>query len=292
MKTWKYSFTALTLILSVFAIAIFQLPDNNLHIIACDVGLGDAILITQGTNQILTDGGPGKSVLDCLGRHMPFWDREIEFIISTHPDADHSTGLVSVVEDYEVDKILINPIDPGTQVYEALKNAVGGMDVEVINPTAGMRLRLGLIQLDILNPTDGLINRLKVVKKGDNLSKYEISKDTNLYSIMYELSFGEFRGLFTGDIPSEVSDAYAESSPVGTVQYIKIPHHGSVNGLTQVLLEKTKPAIAVISVDKNQWGFPREEILQMLNKFGVNVLRTDQLGDIEITTDGNSYWID
>ena len=86
MKLWKYTFYLLLLLLTGVIIALFQLPDQNLHIIACDVGQGDAILITYKDSQILTDGGPNSKVLTCLGRHMPFWDRSIELIVSTHPE--------------------------------------------------------------------------------------------------------------------------------------------------------------------------------------------------------------
>ena len=88
MKFWKLTFSLLLLVIGVVVIAVSQVPDKNLHIIACDVGLGDAILITYGKTQILTDGGPDKKVLSCLGKYMPFWDREIEMVISTHPDTE------------------------------------------------------------------------------------------------------------------------------------------------------------------------------------------------------------
>ena len=279
-------------------IALIQEPDPNLHIIACNVGQGDAILTTYGTTQILTDGGPDKRVLECLGRHMPFWDREIELVISTHPDADHSTGLVSVLQNYKVGKILINPIDPGTQVYKALVSEVGGGGVPVINPTAGMELRLGLISLDILNPTDVLLNRLTVKENGSQLTKYDISKETNLYSIVYVLSLTQqsndgagFSALLLGDIPPEISDELADNWSMGGVEYIKIPHHGSVNGLTENLLRVLMPKIAVISVGKNPWGLPKTEILDMLAKYNLKVLRTDLAGDIIVSTDGNKYWL-
>jgi competence protein ComEC len=140
MKFWKYIYSTLTLLLALIIIAVFQLPDGNVHIIACNVGLGDAVLVTYGTTQILTDGGPDKSILTCLGKYMPFWDRNIELVISTHPDADHPTGLTDVIKDYNVGEILVNPIDPGTSVYEVLKKEVGSRRVPVVNPIEGMKL--------------------------------------------------------------------------------------------------------------------------------------------------------
>jgi competence protein ComEC len=76
-----------------------------------------------------------------------------------------------------------------------------------------------------------------------------------------------------------------------------VPHHGSNNGLTQNLLEKVvsegglHPVVGVISVGKkNMWGFPAPAILSMLANYNVKVFRTDQLGDVEIITDGNKIW--
>jgi competence protein ComEC len=291
MKTWKYIFIVLTLLLAAEIIAIFQIPDKYLHIVTCNVGQGDAILVTFGKTQILTDGGPDKSVLDCLGKYMPFWDRNIELIVSTHPDADHATGLVSVIQNYNVGSILINPIDPGTPVYEVLEREVGSHGISVINPLEGMKLRVGLICLDIVSPTEELFSRLTISDSLSKLNMYKINEETNLYSIAYVLSLKNFRGLFLGDAPPEVSDTLSTYSGIGTVNYIKIPHHGSVNGLTENLLKAVVPEIAVISLGKNPWGFPRPEILDMLAKYNVKVLRTDLEGDVIISTEGNSYWV-
>jgi competence protein ComEC len=291
MKSWKYIFAVLLLMLATVTIALFEVPDGNLHVIACNVGLGDAILITYGKTQILTDGGPDKSVLSCLGKYMPFWDRQVELVISTHPDADHSTGLTDVIRNYQIGEILINPIDPGTTVYEVLKKEVGGRGVPIINPQEGMRLGVGLMYLDILNPSVELYNKLIVKNMSDKMAKYQISRETNLYSIVYRLSFKNFSGFFPGDIPPEVSNRLSIESSVKGVDYIKIPHHGSVNGLTENLLKALMPKIAVISVGKNMWNFPRPEILDMLGKYGVKVFRTDEVGDVEVITDGTKYWV-
>lgn len=297
VRTYHYIFQFLVLVAFVIAVAIFQLPDGNLHIIACDVGQGDAILIIYKNIQILTDGGPGSLVLNCLERHVPFWDRDIELVVSTHPDSDHSTGLVDVIKRYNVDKILINPIDPGTDIYRLLENAVGGRGVGVINPVRGMVLGLDLIHLDIVSPSNDMFSKLIVENEGNKLSEYSISKDTNLYSVVYKLSFKKFSGLFLGDVPKEMSDVLSTDSAVEGVNYIKVPHHGSANGLTQDLLEKITsfgsihPLIGVISVGaKNPWGFPAPSILKMLSDYNAIVLRTDKMGDVEVITDGEKIW--
>ena len=83
-------------------------PDNKVHLIACDVGQGDGILITKGFTQILIDGGPNDRILGCLARNMPFWDRTIELLINTHQDKDHLYGLNSVIKRYSVKSLFIN----------------------------------------------------------------------------------------------------------------------------------------------------------------------------------------
>lgn len=291
MRNWKYLFTLLLLILAGIAIAAIQFPDKYLHVIACNVGQGDAILIAYGQTQILTDGGPDNKVLDCLGRYMPFWDREIEVVISTHSDADHLTGLVSVLQNYKVDKLVINPINPGTAIYQALENTVGGGGIDVINPIAGIKIGIGLIHLDIVNPTEDLFTNLGLLDDTSKLSKYTIDKDTNTYSVTYLLSFERFTGLLPGDVSPKVSDSLAKNWHWGEVNYLKVPHHGSVNGLTENLLKEIKPEVAVISVGKNQWGLPKEEILSMLSRYNARVLRTDEVGDVVLLTDGEKYWI-
>jgi competence protein ComEC len=291
MQIWKYIYNILILCLLMIIIALFQLPDGNLHIIACDVGEGDAILVTYRNIQILTDGGPNQKVLNCLGRHVPFWDKNIELIISSHPDPDHSTGLVDVIKRYNVDKILISPVDPGTDIYRLLESAVGGRGVGVINPREGMVLGLDLIHLDIVSPSETMLSKLTIKKEGDKLSKYSINEETNLYSIVYKLSFKNFSGLFPGDATKKLSDTLAADGAIGEVNYIKIPHHGSANGLTLNLLKATMPKIAGISVGaKNQWGFPAPSILSMLSDNNVQVLRTDKMGDVEVITDGDKIW--
>lgn len=271
VRTYRYIIQLLVLVVFGVVIAITQLPDDNLHIIACDVGQGDAILVTYKNIQILTDGGPDSSVLSCLGRYIPFWDRDIELVILSHPDADHATGLIDVVKRYNVDSILRNPVEISTETYRLLENEVGGRGVRVIEPSDNKSLRLGLIYLDIV-------------------SRYDpTNKETNYNSIVYKLKYKGFSGLFMGDIPFEVSDKLAQE--MGKVNYIKVPHHGSSNGMTDNLLKVLMPKIAVISVSaKNPWGFPSDEILQMLNNYKVQVLRTDLMGDVEVMTDGEKIW--
>jgi competence protein ComEC len=260
-------------------------------LIACDVGQGDAILATYGSYQVLFDGGPGRDVISCLGRHIPFWDRKIEAVILTHPEKDHYGGLVYVFREYKVDYILANSLDSGTSEYSLLKSLVGGGGTKVVNPTTGTSMRLGLIHLDIVWPSKDYLAKNNV-SFSSNVLDASIEKDSaNEFSVVARLSLGDFDALLTGDIEQEASDAIADQNLVGEVDYIKIPHHGSKNGITQKLLEKLNPSIAVISVGKNSYGHPHKEILNMLDQLSIVHKRTDEMGDVELITDGKSWYL-
>ena len=286
MRLWKYIFVLLLLVLALEVIAVYQLPDSKFHIVACDVGEGDATLLIYRNIQILVDGGPNSKVLTCLGRHLPFWDRRIELVILTHPDRDHFLGLIDVFKNYKIDSYLYNPITVSKPEYKVLEREVGRGGVARYNPINGQRLRLGLIYLDTLSP----LAQLPFINRQFSNEKEVPDNETNQYSIVSLVSFGKFRAILTGDMTPSVSDGLAAARPDISVNYIKVPHHGSKNGLTQNLLEILRPQIATISVGKNLYGHPAPEIVEMLNEKGVKTLRTDEEGDIEVVSDGEKFW--
>jgi len=255
-------------------IVVIKLPDGNLHIITCDVGQGDGILITYKDVQIINDGGPDNEILNCLSKHIPFWDRTIELVILSHPQKDHFGGLVEIFKRYKVKNYLYNDLSSSSPEYQLLTKEVGGSGLRSIYPDVGRVIRVGLIYLDIVNPAKGYQNT-----------------ETNGYSITYLLKYIGFKAIFTGDLSPDVSESLAISGVLGPVQYIKIPHHGSKEGLTENLLKALEPAVATISVGKNNtYGHPSPEIIEMLNKYNVKTFRTDVDGDVEIVTDGKRMW--
>ena len=282
MKIWNYIISLLILILAGVTIAIFQLPDNNLHIIACDVGQGDAILAIYKNTQILTDGGPDNKVVSCLGKYLPFWDRNIELVIATHPQKDHFSGLIEVVKRYKVDNILYSKLEVSSPGYKVLEKEVGSGGTNVIRPYTGQVLRIGLIQLDILNSSDEQLP----------ITNFQFSNIVNDMGIVTLLKYGQFKALFTADVENAISDKLSVIREIEGVQYIKVNHHGSKNGLSENLLKAFMPTLAVISNGRNNvYGHPHKEILGMLEKYKVKVLRTDQMGNVEVVTDGEKYWL-
>ncbi|MDY7041872.1 MAG: ComEC/Rec2 family competence protein, partial [Chloroflexota bacterium] len=109
----------LVLVVILIWVAVGSLPDGKLHVVFLDVGQGDAIFIqTPRGRQVLIDGGPDPTTLTAaLGRQLPFWDRSLDLVILTHPDADHVTGLVPVLERYRVGRVLEPGYPATSQTY-------------------------------------------------------------------------------------------------------------------------------------------------------------------------------
>ncbi len=300
----KFVFLVLELLAALAFLFVFYSPLAEFNLVACNVGQGDAILAFYKTDQILIDGGPDTSVLDCLSRYMPFWDKKIELVVLTHPEKDHFRGLIDVFENYEVDTLLALPIDSSSREYGLLKEKVGRGGTRVVEPDVGKEVRVGLIHFVILHPSQSFLaenSSAKDVGQIDQnssvLGARTTAKSPNDFSINLILSFGEFDALLTGDLsPTSALDVESAFSSLSlssklSVEYIKIPHHGSKNGLTQDLLELIKPKVAVISVGKNAYGHPHKEILDMLSAFSIKVFRTDQMGDVVFASDGKRFWV-
>lgn len=255
--------------------------DKKLHIVVCDVGQGDAIFIrTPSGSDILIDGGPDDSISSCLSRHMPFWDKTIEVVIMTHPDADHSTGLISVLRRYNVRQFYASRILTNTSAYAHLLEVLQEASVKINYVWQGDRFifKDGLI-MTTLWPTHGW---------ADQNTFTETDTEINNFSVVEFLNYKNFKALFTGDIEALVIKKI--DLMIGEIDFLKIPHHGSKAGLTLDILNILNPKIAAISVGRNnKYGHPTIFILDLLKSKNIKTLRTDEVGDIEIISDGHSF---
>jgi len=291
----KYLLTSVTLIFALILGAVLQVPDNKLHLVFCDVGQGDAILAIKGDKQILIDGGPSQKVLECLSRHMPFWDKKIELVVLTHPDSDHITGLVPVLERYSVNQILANSLVTDTGVFSKFRNLVIAGKIPVYSPKNGDKIKIAEIELDILFPLEKLGN--EVVWKGDQpqdvMGATTYSGNLNKTAIALELKDQDFKALLTGDIGVEEEALLRQGfGGLEPVDVLKVGHHGSKYSTSLAFLEEIKPKLAVISVGaSNKYGHPTSEILERLKSLNIKILRTDIDGEIEIVSDGRTWSI-
>ncbi|MFA5413658.1 MAG: ComEC/Rec2 family competence protein [Patescibacteria group bacterium] len=240
-----------------------------------DVGQGDAILIkTPDHQRILIDGGPSNAVLNKLGENFPFFDKEIDLVILTHPHADHLDGLIEVLKRYEVKKILSTGVIHTTPDYLAWLEEIKNQNVPMEIARAGETLDFGGgIKMEIFYPTEDLAG-----KQVENLN------DT---SIVAKLIFGQTSFLFTGDAEMEMEEKLINGGADLKADVLKVAHHGSKNATSQNFLEKVQPKFAVISVGAdNQFGHPNAMTVKRLENIGAEIFRTDEDGDVKIISDG------
>jgi len=239
------------------------------------VGQGDSILIQKGTRQILIDGGPsGKVEMAKLGKYLPYFDRQIEIVIATHPDKDHIAGLVEAGRNYKIGKVLTTAAEKDTQVFKEWREVLDYNKVETLEAWCGTEIEFGeKAKMKIIHP----------------LEKVDPSVgEANDKSIVARLDYGENSFLFTGDIESGAEKEILESLPAGgggeeniDVDVLKVAHHGSKYSSSEAFLEATSPREAVISVGKNNsYGHPAEAVLNALKSRNIEILRTDEIGDI------------
>jgi len=277
------------------AVYIFSLPDGKLRVVFCDVGQGDGIYIDLPDGRdILIDGGPDRKILQCLGKHMPFWDRSIDMVFLTHSEADHLNGLVHVLERYKVDYFISSPAGNETKEFKKLIELVKDKKISVRNVYADdvVRLRNDIV-FRVLWPSRKFVAQ-KVERGGERenvLGAKTEHEDLNDFSLVMELVFEDFEILFTGDADEEIQDDILAVSNVEQVEVFKIPHHGSKYGILDAYLKAAEPRFGVISVGKNRWGHPREEILDKLQNEGVEVYRTDKQGSVLFISDGKQIWV-
>ena len=259
--------------------------DGKLHLVFCEVGQGDAIFIRTSTgSNILIDGGPDDSVLNCLSKHMPFWDKKIQLIILTHPHADHFTGLISVIKRYDVMSYDTENVENSGFGAKILQDNLAIKNLSAKYLKKGDRLtNQSNFSLITLWPSADFISSAM-----DNLPSEAKNLDLNGYSVVELLSYGNFKALLTGDAGVIAEEKIAKEA--GKIDVLKVPHHGSKTGMSDYFLKEINPSLAIISVgNKNNYGHPSQQALTLLKNNNIKVLRTDEDGEIEIISDGKSW---
>lgn len=273
----------ISLILMLFLLVLvwLQMPDKNLHLVFCNVGQGDSTLVSWGKYQMLVDGGPDSSVLSCLGKNMPFWDRKIELIVLTHPEADHITGLIDVMKRYKVGRVIRSEIDNNTAEFREFMTVIGEKQIKVNKLSMGSRFKMGEVGFKLLWP-------VKVLLPG-KLGEGKVN--LNESSIVLLGDYAKFNFLLTGDIGEKSEDVLRLTDKLERVEVLKVGHHGSKFSSSIKFLEIVKPKLAVIEVGKNRFGHPSGEVLERLDVVGARIMRTDLDSMVRVVSDGEKWWV-
>lgn len=261
-------------------LAVLAQPDGRLHVAFLDVGQGDAVLITTpGGRQILIDGGPSATELNWrLGQEMPFWDRSLDVVVNTHGDADHLAGLVSLLGRYTIDQVLVSGLPLENPLWQEWETSLAGTGLTPVLGQAGMQLSLGDgVSASLLFPGPAGWNE----------------NSPNNHSLVLRLQYGRVSFLLPGDIEAVVEQELVRTGAPLAATVLKSPHHGAKTSSSVPFLEAVDPQIVVISVGAdNRFGHPSPEVLERYAERGVTVLRTDERGTIEFSTDGERLWVE
>ncbi len=263
--------------------------DGKLRVYFFDVGQGDsALIVTPRGRQILVDGGPDTwGAARALSGPLPPWDRSLDLVAATHLDADHSRGLLRVLETYRVGAVLAGVPDPESPLYPQWQRAVeqGGNSVAYL--AAGQRITLEEgITLETLHPP-------AVPLRGPVW-------DSNNTSLTLRLVYGEMSFLLTGDIEQEAErhllrTASNPGQPSLASQVLKVAHHGSKSSTTAAFLRAVNPRWVVISAGRdNPYGHPHPSVMARLEAVvgEAGIFQTARHGTIEFSTDGRRLWVE
>lgn len=284
MRKAIFVFVLILLSLGVFlSVHLIVFSDKMLHIVFCDVGQGDAILIRTPSGIVsVVDGGPDESIMNCLANHLPFWERTITLLLLSHPHADHYVGIIGILDRYKVKSFATEKLNNDTILFRALFERTKAHKLSTRHLYGGdaFRFKDG-VTIRVLGPSR---EYLAQTSPGG-----QIGEKAEFASLVLLVSYGKFSVLLTGDSQASGIDDALRNSNVGKISVLQVPHHGSRTGLTKDILDRLKPGLAVISVGKNNYGHPSPEMIDLLRAKGIEQRETIKNGDIEIVTEGNGF---
>jgi len=256
--------------------------DGKLHLSVMDVGQGDAMLVTlpNGRTLMVDTGGVslrgdfdiGDRVLGPALRARGLG--RLDYLALTHGDPDHVGGAVSLVRDFAPSEVWDGVFVSNHAPTIALRAAASRRRSTWRSLQNGDRLELGGVELRVHHPP---------------LPDWERQKVRNDDSLVIELRYGQVSMLLTGDIGREVEQALIPTLDLLPIVVLKSPHHGSGTSSSEEFIRAIKPAIVLISCGRaNPYGHPVPYVLKRYRETGASVFRTDQDGQIELITAGQS----
>ncbi|MEI6238335.1 MAG: MBL fold metallo-hydrolase [bacterium] len=286
----KYSiaFTTFALVLVFLANIFFwygflrESHGGKLYISYLDIGQGDASYIeTPNGGRIVIDGGPGNALMRALGKVMPFYNRKIDIVILTNPDEDHLSGLIDLCKRYEISLFIESGTKAVSASYKALKECLALKKVPVIFARRGMSF-----------PFDDGVN-IKILFPDRDASPLKKNDGSTISLISYKKD--DF--YFMGDAPRKMErylmalGDMSTSTKLGRESVLKLGHHGSKTSSDEKFLRAISPHFAIISAGlNNKYHHPSPETLETLKNLNLSYFRTDEVGTINITSDGQSIW--
>lgn len=244
--------------------------DDALIVRFLDIGQGDCALITCGGHSLLIDGGPPEASSKVYSVLRRLEISNIDYVVATHPDADHIGGLSGALTASTCGAFFCSTETSDTSTFDNLLTRVRGQGLSVRVPSAGDVLFLGGATVTFIGPVKAIPN----------------SENNN--SLVVRISFGSNTFLFLGDAEEEEETSMVSAGVNLSADVLKVAHHGSSSSSSLAFLRKVQPSYAVISVGDNDYGHPTAATIGRLQSVGAEILRTDEVGSVIMTSDGSS----
>lgn len=261
----------------VLLFVVLYLPPK-LMVCMFDVGQGDGIYIrTPNRTHILVDGG--SSTKNKVGKYVLknglkyYGAATLDYVFISHSDSDHYSGINELLEEDWIDiKCVVLPaITNPDEAYQELVYLARNRGCQIFYMKKGDSLEVDGVSFQCLAPVE------------------QIYIDKNAGSIVLQMSYGAFDMLFTGDLIAE-EECKIVNDIKGTLEVLKVAHHGSATSTSAPFLECLQPVIACVSVgERNRYGHPAREVMDRLEQFVEKIYLTKDNGAITIETDGNAY---
>ena len=236
-----------------------------------DVGQGDSILIQVNNYNLLIDSGSFEANKEIKTYLNNLNINKIDYLIATHPHEDHIGNMSYIINNYDVINFYSPKVTTTSNSFEKLIDA----------------LQINNLKIKILKANTSSINLGKyttVEVLSPNLDYYE---NLNNYSPIIKISYKNTSFLFTGDAEELIEQEVLSKNYNLKSDILKVGHHGSSTSTSTDFYEVVNPSISIISVGNNSYGHPTNKTLNQIKTS--KVYRTDEDGDIVITSDGNSF---
>ncbi len=234
-----------------------------------DVGQGNAVLVENDGLYMLIDGG-GRDYSSYVVSYLQNQGvQELEYVVSSHYDADHLNGIVGALHVFSCGTLLAADYTADTRVYQSFLSVVEEKGITMQYPDMGATYTFGDAEFTIVCP---------------DAYDYE---DVNDNSIGIRLVYGENSFLICGDAGTEMEEVMMQSGLVIDSDVYMASHHGSAGSSSLEFLKAVSPEAVVISAGLgNSYGHPTSRVLEDIREIGAELYRTDLQGEIIVTSDG------
>lgn len=270
------------IVIAGFVVQLLKQPtlaEGLFRISVIDIGQGDAILLdTPHGQHILVDSGPSSDTLGVLNQYLAA-PRTIRLAVASHSHADHIGGFPAIFHEYPVQEVWISGAVTTTNVYTHWLEAIKASSAKTRVVAAGVRDTIDGLEIAVLHPIQTV--------EGDRLEEEHDG------TIVMKVSYGAVSILLTGDLAANHEEDILVNDRVAVAATIlKVTHHGSKYGSSDVFLDAVHPKVAVLSAGvDNKFGHPHQETLDRLSERHIPLYRTDVNGTVQFVTDGARLWV-